>query len=243
MTSQLFRLPSRNAVGVLSIALLALAAACFFAAGEPTLGIAFASYALVVAQVRVRLRNYVRGFRGAATTTRLIRSAVFFIPLLFLGLPSLQSQAWGIVAGFAFGAALQLLQLSDLRLTLSRDYLSLLPPLSAENKFRDTFHPVLIAIAQEYFYRGVILYVLMPYIHLWAVIVATAFFVFEHVMHFNASRQWDRTDLFFQALLSLGLSLIFFFSQSLLGSMLGHIAYNLPSVIHTLRRPSAPQPG
>ncbi|HLF27512.1 MAG TPA: CPBP family intramembrane glutamic endopeptidase [Anaerolineae bacterium] len=241
MTERRLRLPTRNVVAALAIALLVLAAGYFFAVSQLPLGVAFATYAFILAEARVRLRNYIRGFRGAAIVTRLIRSAVFFVPLPFLGFPSAQPQAWGIVGGFVYGAALQLSQVSDLRLTLSRDFLKLLPPLSAEDKFRDTFHPILIASAQEYFYRGVILYVLIPYIQLWAIVVSTVFFVFEHVMHFNASRRWDRLDLLFQMLLSLGLSTLFYFSQALLGSLLGHMAYNFPSLIQALRRSSQTQ--
>jgi hypothetical protein len=237
MNERVVQLFVHNSSAALVILFVLLAALYAGLSGAANVSLVFVIYALILTESRVRLRQYIHGFRGAPTITRLLRSVIYFLPILFLRIPLLESELWGIPLGLACGVALQMTQLSDLRFTLSREFVDLLSPLTQEDKFRDAFHPVLSAIAQEYFYRFVMISVLAPFWGTASIFISAICFVLEHLMHFNSVRMWDRRDLTLQLLLSLGLGTVFYFSHSWLGVMLGHAAYNSPSVIQTLRRP------
>jgi membrane protease YdiL (CAAX protease family) len=209
-----------------------------FLVDKVALAVAFASYGAILVQSRLRLWQLIRGFPGAPALRRLIRSAVFALPLPFLGLPVLKSSAWGVLAGCAYGIFFLFWRFSELRLNLSAEFIAILPPLSKEDKFREIAHLILGAIAQEYFYRGAILHSLSSYLGVWSIAVATLLFVLEHLMHFDASQAFDGRDYLFHVLMSLGLGVIFYYSKSLAGCMVGHVIYNSPGAIQALRRKS-----
>ncbi|HLF26424.1 MAG TPA: CPBP family intramembrane glutamic endopeptidase [Anaerolineae bacterium] len=209
--------------------------------GEIDLAIAFGVYALILIQSRLRLSRIIFGFPGAPTLRRLLRSVVFFLPLPFLGLPHERSMSWGIVAGLIYGALFILWRLPELRFNLSAEFISILPPVTREDRVREAFHPILGAVAQEYFYRGVMLYLLASRLGLWSVMIATLLFTAEHFMHFDALQAFDWKDYVLQTLLGLGVGVIFYFSGSLIGCILGHVVYNCPGAIQVLRRRLVPR--
>jgi membrane protease YdiL (CAAX protease family) len=239
MTREDRALASWDALSVISILLALVLAASFLLFSRNSLAIVFMGYGIILIQSRLHLWCIITGFHGAPTLRRLVRSAVFFLPLPFLGPPVLAASSWGIAAGVAYGCLFLLLRLPELRLNLSPELLSILPPLSREDRIRETFHPILAAIAQEYFYRGVLLYSLAAYIGAAAIAVSALLFTLEHAVIIDARKTFDRRDYLFHTLLGLGLGGVFYYSESLLGCMLGHAIYNAPSVIQVLRRESA----
>lgn len=222
----------------LTLTILVAGLALFFLlTGRFALAIAFAGYDLVVWQSRVRLDKYIHGFPGAPTLRRFVRSLIFLVPLPFIGLPAVQPSLWGILSGMGCGICLLLFQFPTLKLTLSREFISLFPPLSREDKIREIFHPLLAAAVQEYLYRGVLLYLLSASLGWWAILLVTVLFVLEHLLQIDAWQNLDRYDLLFQSALSLSLGCVFFLFHSLIGCMLGHMIYNLPKAITAIRRP------
>lgn len=221
------------------IALTGIASAYFFFVTQIALAITFVGYAIILIQSRIPLWRLIRGFPGAPTLRILLRAAVYFFPLPLLGLPVPKTQIWGIPAGIGYGLLLLLCQFPALRFALSKDFIAILPPLSREERLRGILHPILSAISQEYFYRGVMVYVLQSYMGFWSVVIAALFFALEHLIHQNASQIFDKHDTLFHTLLGLGLGAVIFFSQSLVGCVLGHIMYNAPNVIEAIQRKSA----
>jgi hypothetical protein len=224
------------------IFLFLIGALCLLLINEVDLAVAFAAYTVILIQSRLRLSRIIFGFPGASTFRRLLRSVVFFLPLPFLGLPDVRTAPWGTVAGLIYGMLLLLWRLPELRLNLSAEFIAILPPVTREDRLREVFHPILGAVAQEYFYRGVILYLLAPRLGFWSVIVATLLFTGEHLMQLDALRTFDRKDYALQTLLGLGLGTIFYLSGSLIGCVLGHVAYNCPGAIQACRRRSEQLP-
>jgi membrane protease YdiL (CAAX protease family) len=92
------------------------------------------------------------------------------------------------------------------------------------------------AAAQEFFYRGVLLSALIPIMGIWSVIAVAACFVGEHLVHFNAEEQFDGRDFTVHAVLSLGLGVVVYFSNTLFAAVVGHVLYNAPAVYLNLRR-------
>src|SRR5207249_7851543 len=102
-----------------------------------------------------------------------------------------------------------------------REYIALLQPLSREDKLRDLFFPILSAITQEYFYRGVMLYILMSFMNLWSIALVALLFAIEHVIPENAGQFLDRYDTLLHISLALLLGFVFYYSHSLIGCILG----------------------
>lgn len=230
-------------VPIAVISSMFLLAVYFLATGENSLAAVFACYGIVLLQTRLKLWLIVGGFRGAPTLRRLLRLGVFFLPIIFLGPPILNELTWGVLAGIACGAIFLLARLPELRFNLSGEFIAILPPLSPEDKFREVFSLVFGAVGQEYFYRGVVLYALVQYLGIGAVVVSAVFFTIEHLLHAGAQQTFDRRDYLLQTLLALSLGGIFYFSESLLGCMLGHVIYNAPGALQTFRRSSSAAEG
>lgn len=227
-----------NNIAFVPVMLFVFCGLYFLLVGSRALSVVFISYGIILIESRIALRSLIRGFPGARILVTLLRAAFFFIPLPFLGFPTLNPVSWGVLAGIACGLLLQLPQLSDLRLILSDAFIAILPPLTKEERLDGVLLPTLSAIAQEYFYRGIMLYVLASYIGPWAIIAAALLFTFEHLMHLNTRRAFDKYDLLLQTFLGLGLGSVFYLSGSLAGCMLGHIVYNGASALQALRRKS-----
>lgn len=219
---------------ILSVILL-FALICLFVR-KPGIALIFLCYAIILFESRINLRRFIRGFPGASTLVTVLRSAFFFLPLPFLGVPHFLFFSWGILAGVLFGYLLHIWQWRDLQLQFSSEFLALLPPLSREEKFNGTLQRVLAGIAQEYFYRGVMLTALLGSIGWGAVAIAALLFALEHFMHRDWQQVFDWVDLVLQTLLGLGLGVILVLSSSLAGCMLGHIAYNSVDIFRALRR-------
>lgn len=231
----------RSYFAIFAIGSVIIIAACFeFQLNQHELAVAFASYAVILLQSRVQLSRFIHGFSAAPIITRLLRYGFSFLPLLFIRIPKLNSLQWGIPVAIAWAIALQFPSLPDFKITISSEFAALLPPLSRMDKFRNVLHPILSAIAEEFFYRGVLLNLLRTYIGPWAILVVSISFVLEHFLQRNAPYIFTRRDYIFQLLLSLGLSTVFYLSESLLGCMLGHVVYNLPETIQTLMRNTEP---
>lgn len=162
----------------------------------------------------------------------------FFIPVIFLGWPqfNIDMQIWGIPAGLGVGAALLLVRFRELELTMSKEFQAMLPPMNRMDKFRDTIHPYAGAIAQEFFYRGLVLTTLIPYVGHYAVLISSVLFMGEHYFHNNSSYVFDWKDYALQLLLGISLGYVFYLSGSFIGVAGGHCLYNTPAVLQTLRR-------
>lgn len=213
-----------------------LATVGLWAAGTVSLAVVVGCYALIVAQSQVRISRVISGFTGARVLRRMLRSAVFFLPVAFFGLPTGDAALWGTAAGVAYGGAFVLGRLPEIRFNLSSEFIAILPPLSYEDWIRETLHPLVGAVAQEYFYRGIVLSVFATYVGAWAVLLSTLLFALEHLIHFNAGEAFDRRDYLLHLALGLGFGVIFYLSGSLLGCILGHTVYNSPSALQALRR-------
>lgn len=226
---------SRQWIFYLIVTMSLLSSVLFVLMGGSGLTIVTIEYLVIIVISRASLRQ-VQGFPGSATLRRFFRSIVYFFPLFFLPLPSVKFMNWGLLAAPILVSLLMYFRLPELRLNLSTDFLILLPSLPSGEKPRQIFHSIMSAIAQEYFYRGVAIFVLKDYLNYWSIIVVTLLFFVEHYIHIDAQVAFDRRDYVYQSILSVILGLVFYLSGSLLGCILGHIIYNFPHVIQTSKR-------
>lgn len=204
--------------------------------GELTIFLLSISYCVILIQCRISLRKFIHGFPGSSIVIFSLRCLFFTTPLLFSQFPNSNILSWGIPLGIIAGGLLQLCQFRTVKLALSAEFLAILPPLSFEEKLKGTLTPLLSGVFQEYYYRGAMLYILMKPLGLWAIPIVSFCFLFEHVMHLGALKTFDKYDFFLQVLLSMILGLIFYFTHSLAGCIIGHCTYNSVASVHVIRR-------
>jgi hypothetical protein len=229
---------SRNLKGILETAFIVfviILSVVQFAKGQQQPGIALVTYAIILLQARVQISKFFKPFPGLPYVTRIIRTLFYFIPVLFLPWPSPQAKLWGIPLGIAVGLLFVLGQYEDLKLIFSKDVADLFAPITKVDRIRDSVDPVLSAVAQEYFYKQVLLLSFVPMLGIGAIALSALLFTIEHEFQFNSAYTYDKKDYVFQFFLSGALGLVYFFSGSLLGAILGHAIYNTPSIILTLR--------
>lgn len=217
-----------------------LGAACgalvSLALGSWSLFLLFATYTAILIQSRLPFSRWIRGFPGAPFVRRVLRTLFLFIPLPFLGLPPGNASWPGLLVGLAFGVLLLIIRLPEIRLNLAADMIAIFPPLSRSEKLRDIYHFLMSAIGQEYYYRGVVITLFSSLCGIWAIGIAALLFIIEHYVQDNSVADWDWKDYSLQTMLSLGSGMIYYFTGSLVGSILAHIVYNTPGIMHVMRR-------
>jgi hypothetical protein len=162
---------------------------------------------------------------------RLARVVVFFAPLPFApGLDWTSSVAMA-VAGGAIGLALLAPDHRILRRSLDPGFQAMLPRQSGMDATRNLIIAGGSGVAQEYLYRGLLLFGLASFIGWWALPAAAALFALEHLVQGLGGHYYDPRDIAAQVALSLGLGALVLASGSIMPAVVGHTVYNLPGVI------------
>lgn len=167
---------------------------------------------------------------------RLARVAIFFIPLPFI---DNVHWSWSTSASLAAVGCAVLLLAPDYK-TIKRE---LAPNRFASHPYRSRDEPlrdVIVfagsGVAQEYFYRGVVLISLLPYIGWFAILPAAALFMLEHVAQGRTGLYFDRRDLAVQAIMSIAFGALAIQSDSVLPAVIGHTVYNMPNLVQVAMR-------
>lgn len=225
-----------NSVSVASIGITLLLLLLSIFWDSYTIALALASFELILIQARIPLHLFLRDTSIGAWLRSAIRVGVFFLPAFFLSLPPVTHVVIGLIAGVLCALLLQLTQWRDLKFVVSDAFIQMLNPLPRQEGIRQGIQIVFASAGQEFFYRGMLLPVLAPLFGIWAILIATLCFVVEHLLHFNSAEAFDTRDILLQAILSVGLGMVMYFTGSILGCMLGHILYNSPFLYQTIRR-------
>ncbi|HEY3606291.1 MAG TPA: CPBP family intramembrane glutamic endopeptidase [Pseudonocardiaceae bacterium] len=209
-----------------------------FGVGRHAAALAALTYVAVLAMGRSRL-PWAMGLPGRPLIRITTRVVVFFVPLLFLGLPALGWSLPGVVCGVAVAAIGLWSERYELRSSCRADLIESMPYESRVDRSADLLFHLGSGVAQEYLYRGLGMAVLVPLIGVGAIPVTAALFVGEHVAHPNGLSNWDRHDLLWQAFLGLTLGGIVYVTGSLPAAILAHTVYNAPNVVLTVLRPTS----
>ena len=167
---------------------------------------------------------------------RLARVALFFAPLPFAPGLTWSSAPIAVAAGAAVGLALLVPDIRILRRSLHPGFQAMLPRQTGVDATRDLIVAGGSGVAQEYLYRGLLLLGMSAFIGWWALPVAAALFVLEHLVQGLGGHYYDPRDIAAQAALSLGLGTLVLLSGSILPAVVGHTVYNLPGVIQVVIR-------
>jgi hypothetical protein len=210
------------------------------ASNEDRIIAAVGTYLLVLAQARSSL-SWVRALPGGKVIRRCLRIAVYLLPSVIVGVPFIRVRFLAVLLAIIVGALGIYLELREVRTSLSRRYLRLLPRINALSRRLDILFFALAGAAQEYLYRGLILTCLISWPFL-AVAVSTLLFVVEHLAQAGPAGQWDRKDIILQILLSVSFAVIVVIWRSLPAAMIGHTVFNSPNVIQAVKRPGVTPP-
>lgn len=174
---------------------------------------------------------------GAKIFRRVLRSLVYLPAVPFLPRPPLTAPWWGWLLGLAIGAGLVATQWKEARRWLQPAYLRVFPPLTPVDRTRDLIHFSVGGGCQEYLYRHAVIVGFAPLLGWGVVPLSGALFVLEHLVQGGSA--WDRKDLTVQAVLGTSLALLVHAGGGWLPAVLAHTLYNAPSVVFTVKRPSA----
>lgn len=175
------------------------------------------------------------------TTLRLmVRMSPYFIPAILLPSPSWQVHVPALAIALFFLFFALAFEMNELRLGLLGPLPKLMPPLRPIQKAYRCIRPLSSAFAQEYLYRFAVLVVARAMFGVLAAVgISVSLFVLEHRFHAGSDITWDRHDYLAQTWIATGAAVAFIWSGSLFASVCLHAAYNLPSSIEILRRPTA----
>ncbi|WP_439657625.1 lysostaphin resistance A-like protein [Lentzea sp. HUAS TT2] len=201
---------------------------------EYPIAVAALAYLAILATGRTRLNWLGKGLAGRFAR-RSVRVAVFFVPLPFAGYVSWSGGLVESVVAAACAIALLFPDRRDVLRELRPARLALRPYRSWDDPVRDFIAFGGAGVAQEYFYRGVVLMALVPHIGWFAIVPAAAMFVFEHVAQ-SGRIHFDRRDLINHAIISVVFGALTIHAGSVLPAVVGHTVYNLPNVIQIFVR-------
>jgi hypothetical protein len=220
-------------------AVFAASTLCVLLAHGHALLLAGSAVVLVIIQARSDLPWAAR-LPAAPIVRRLVRVAVYLLPLVALGPPSLTLSLLPCLVAVVTGGVPLLWEFRNIWMSLSAEYLAL-HPTSLVDRWRDTFSFAIGGAVQEYLYRWVVLIPVLAWGAPLAVAVGTALFVLEHLLH-GRPRRWDHHDVAVQTLLGITGGVLVCWSGSLLPAIIGHTLYNAPNLLFTLRRPRMARP-
>ncbi len=228
------RLDSRTC-GTLGVLGLLAVGTALLVPGRPavTAALVFLLFLLVVL-----VPTLVRGIPHERAIRPTLFVASYFIPLFFgqLLLPAhLPDLAW-VWAATAAAAALPLCtRLLDLRVSLDRELMPLLPPVTGADLAVRAWYALGGALGEEVFYRGYLFPTLLSLIGPLSHIVTTLVFLLMHwfgVFH----KEYSRRDYLSIALLSTFANILVLYSGSLLPALVAHALFNIPAVLHFVLR-------
>jgi hypothetical protein len=237
VTSPLVRRPART-VAALGVGAVACLATIGLARSDAV--VAGAAVALVFLSCRSTFDWVVRlplSESGAKILRRVLRSLVYLPAVPFLPLPPLTAPWWGWLAGLAIGTGLVATQWKETRRWLRPAYLRVFPPLTPVDRARDLIHFSVGGGCQEYLYRHAVIVGFTPLLGWGVVPLSAGLFVLEHLVQGGSA--WDRKDLTVQTVLGGSLALLVYAGGGWLPAVLAHTIYNAPSVVFTVKRPSA----
>jgi hypothetical protein len=171
---------------------------------------------------------------GGAIFRRLLRTAVYFLPLAAFGVPPLRASLASLGMAVAIAVALLAAQRHEITLSLDRNLLALRPPLRPVHRALNVGHMLAAAPAQEYLHRLCVIVALAPHIGIASVVVGVVTF---HVDHAIQRKRFDFQDIVIHSVIGISCGLMVYLDQSWLSAVVLHALYNLPSALEQVLRP------
>lgn len=180
----------------------------------------------------LRSNRYVRAMRPVTYV------GIFALPLM-AGAPMLpltgQWDLWTLLLLLCTAVVPLLPRLTDVRAALDREFAAFLPPVNLDKLVRRTWYAYGGAVGEELFFRGFLLPALFVVLGWPAHIVVAGLFVAVHWFgYFHGD--YNGRDYLSIALVSLLSGLTAMHAQSLLPSILAHLLFNTPVVLHHVFR-------
>lgn len=172
---------------------------------------------------------------GGMIARRLLRTAIYFLPLAAIGFPPLTGSPTGLAAAAVIAVALLVAQRHEIVLSLDRTVLALRPPLSRGHRTLNIGHTLAAAPAQEYLHRFCVIMALTPHIGIGSVAVGALTF---HIDHAIQRKRFDSKDIIIHTIIGVSCGSLVYLDQGWLSAVLLHGLYNSTAALEQMLRPS-----
>lgn len=202
-----------------------------------SLAVLSAAYLAILA-VNASQLTWSRRFRGGDHLRTFVRTAVYWWPVVVLGLPAPGLElGWCGVAVLA-GAVPVALRFRETRLLLAAGSIGLLEHFpTRSDKYRSVVRTVLVGPSQEFFYRGMLYRVTLPWGMPVVAIISSICFVAEHVVQLKSGRRWLPRDYAVHLYVSLAGIALVWGSGGWIPAAIMHAVINAAATLLVVRAP------
>jgi len=170
------------------------------------------------------------------------RTAVLILSLLLLYLPFVIERNWSqwnlhaLPAGLAIGGFLLIVDFKGFKKAIFG--VPVLLPIQTRERVMELITLVLDTIGEEILFRGVFLFILYEHFGLVSVAIVSIAFVLRHALAWRASSVYSTKAYIMQFALSVLVSFVFVFTQSLIACIITHVIFNIREICILCKRPA-----
>lgn len=177
---------------------------------------------VITARIRITLLTYAAAF-------------VFFCGIYFLAFWSssctiARGTLAGIPAGIGAGLLFIALRYKDMSLFFDKTFFTGQQATPSPVIVRSIVGVAGAAVFQEIFFRGYLICAFSEY-YIFSVLISSFLFVLDHFLAYRSARAFTGRDYFSLFFLSLLLGIIYYYTGSLIGCILGHLTFNSPRIL------------
>lgn len=177
---------------------------------------------IITTKIHITLKAYV----GAFMVFCCIYAAAFWLQSCTLQM----GDSMGILAGIGTGVLFVALRYKDITLFFDEEFLKLQPVMPLSVIVRSVAGVAGAAVFQEIFFRGYLMCAFSEY-GLYSIVIASILFCLDHFLMWRSQKAYTGKDYAFFFLLSCTLGIIYYFTSSLIGCIIGHAIVNSPRIV------------
>jgi membrane protease YdiL (CAAX protease family) len=136
----------------------------------------------------------------------------------------------GILAGIGTGMLFVALRYRDITLFFDEQFLRSPPAIPSSVIVRSIAGVAGAAVFQEIFFRGYLMCAFSDY-GLYSIVIASILFCLDHFLMWRSQKAYTGKDYIYFFLLSCALGIIYYFTGSLIGCIVGHAVVNSPRIV------------
>lgn len=184
--------------------------------------------------------TFVPSVRKRYSYSLYIHLAIYYLPLI---LPVLLPLNWSVktsvldaVYGVVVGLVLLAFKYKDVFKAISSDNVMSKSPLSFKELLLDLYHNILAVVAEEVFFRMVIIGFLAGEFGVVSVLISSLLFLHSRYINRWANVMFNFKSYVYHLVLGLCLGLLYYYSKSLMLVMIAHLIFNSPDMAVSILR-------
>ncbi|PEM85143.1 hypothetical protein CN558_22365 [Bacillus wiedmannii] len=171
----------------------------------------------------------------------LLNTIIYYLPLYlpcFFIYPKIETpdHLYGIALGFLLGFLLLLSNYKHNKRYVSNENYQIFRVITLKRLIYDYFKSIYSVVGEELFFRYFLIGYLFEEIGFSVVVLSTSLFVLIHYLNRWANLHFNLRSYMYHALVGLSLSVLFIYTQSILGCIIAHLIFNSPHFVVILKR-------